>query len=104
MEPLLEQEWADSNVRFDRSGCDAGAMIDRPGPLGHLDGYFAATRIAHEYVADLHRELVELDATDDHPRELLHESAVLTIERMPALKALRSRQNQIVAELLSLVS
>jgi hypothetical protein len=71
--------------RFNRSGCDAGAMIDRPGPLGQLDGYFAAARIAHEYVADLHRELVELDATDDHTRQLLRESAAVVFERMPAL-------------------
>jgi hypothetical protein len=60
-------------------------MINRPGPLGQLDGYFAAARIAHEYVADLHRELVELDAADDHTRELLLESAAVTIEQMPAL-------------------
>ncbi|HYB22917.1 MAG TPA: hypothetical protein VED41_03910 [Solirubrobacteraceae bacterium] len=119
-------------------------MIDRPGPLGQLDGYFAAARIAHEYVADLHRELVELDAADDHTRELLRESAALVFERMreltnrlrglesewaeqelldppaaertiecmevefakqvPALTALRARQNQIAAELLDLAS
>jgi hypothetical protein len=60
-------------------------MIDRPGPLGQLDGYFAAARIAHEYVADLHRELVELDAAGDHTRELLRESAAVVFERMPEL-------------------
>ncbi len=119
-------------------------MIERPGPLGQLDGYFAAARIAHEYVADLHRELVELDAAGDHTRELLRDSAAVTLERMPALTrrlrglerewaeqelldapaaestierleaglaelvpaltALRARQNQIAAELLDLVS
>jgi hypothetical protein len=119
-------------------------MTTRPGPLGRLDGYFAAARIAHEYVADLHRELVELDVTDNRTRELLRESAAVTFERMPALTrplrglehqwaeqelldppaaehtlkrldsqlaqltprlaALRTRQDQIVAELLELIS
>lgn len=60
-------------------------MMDRPGPLGQLDGYFAAARIAHEYVADMHRELVELDAAGDHTRELLRESAGVVFERMPGL-------------------
>lgn len=118
-------------------------MMDRPGPLGQLDGYFAAARIAHEYVADMHRELVELDAAGDHSRELLRESAAVVFERMPgltsqlrglerkwseqelldppaaqrtierleveltklapALTALRTRQNEIAAELLDLV-
>ncbi len=119
-------------------------MTDRPGSLRLLDGYFAAARIAHEYVFDLHRELVERDAADDHTRELLHESAAVALEQMPALTrglrglerewgeqelldpsaaertverldgevaelvpalaALRARQNQIVAELLDRIS
>jgi hypothetical protein len=33
-------------------------MAERPGPLLQLDRYFAAATIAHEYIADLHRELV----------------------------------------------
>jgi hypothetical protein len=117
---------------------------ERPGPLGILDGYFAAARIAHEYVFDLHRGLVELDAADHRTRELLDESAAVALERMPeltrrlrglerewaeqelldppaaertierldgevaelvpALAALRARQNQIVAELLDRIS
>jgi hypothetical protein len=60
-------------------------MTTRPGPLGRLDGYFAAARIAHEYVSDLHRELVELDGSDTHTRELLRESAAVALERMSAL-------------------
>lgn len=52
---------------------------ERPGPLGILDGYFAAARIAHEYAFDLHRELVELDAADHQTRELLHESAAVAL-------------------------
>lgn len=119
-------------------------MTDRPGPLGLLDRYFAAARIAHEYVFDLHRELAELDAADDHTRELVQESAAVALERMPeltrrlggleqewaeqelldppaaertverlnsevaaivpALTALRARQNQIVADLLDRIS
>jgi predicted metal-dependent hydrolase len=58
---------------------------ERPGPLRILDSYFAAARIAHEYVSDLHRELVELDLANEHTRELMHESAAVTLERMPAL-------------------
>jgi hypothetical protein len=130
--------------RFNRSGCDAGGMIDRPRPLEQLDGYFAAARIAHEYVADMHRELVELDAADDHTRTRLRESAAVVFDRMPtltsrlqglerewaeqelldppaaertierlavelaqlvpALTALRARQNQIAAALLDLIN
>jgi hypothetical protein len=33
----------------------------------------------------LHRKLVELEGHNDHARELLRESAVLSAERMPAL-------------------
>lgn len=119
-------------------------MTDRPEPLGLVDTYFAAARIAHEYVFDLHRELAELDAADDHTRALLRESATVALERMPeltrrlhgperewseqelldpaaaertierlnsdiaallpALAALRARQNQIAAELLARIS
>lgn len=70
-------------------------MTGRPQPLRRLDGYFAAARIAHEYISDLHRELVELDAADKHTRELLHESVSVTLERMPTvtrrLRVLESR-------------
>jgi hypothetical protein len=119
-------------------------MTDRPEALRLVDSYFAAARIAHEYVFDLHRELGELDAANDHTRELLNESATIALERMPgvasglggrerewseqelldppaaertagrlnsdveallpALLALRARQNQIVAELLDRIS
>jgi hypothetical protein len=57
----------------------------RPRSLAIVDSYFAAARIAHEYAFDLHRELAELDAADGHTRELLHESAVVALERMPEL-------------------
>ncbi len=70
-------------------------MTERPGPLRLLDGYFAAAMIAHEYVFDLHRELVELDAADDHTRKLLHESAAVALERMPELtRRLRSLKRE----------
>ncbi len=58
---------------------------ERPDPLAVLDGYFAAARIAHEYVFDVHRELVALGAADDHTRGLLRESASIALERMPKL-------------------
>lgn len=58
---------------------------DRPGPLEVADRYLAAATIAHEYVSDLHRELVACDAADEHSRALLRESAALTLERMPEL-------------------
>lgn len=61
------------------------SMPDRPGPLALVDSHLAAARIAHEYVFDLHRELVELDAANDHTRELMRESAAVALERMPAL-------------------
>jgi hypothetical protein len=119
-------------------------MTKRPDPLRQVDSYFAAARIAHEYAADLHRELMELDVADNHTRALLRESAAVTLEWMPALTrplqclehqwaeqdlldppaaehtierldgelakltpglaALRTRQDQIVAELLELIS
>jgi len=60
-------------------------MPDRPAPLELLDRHFEAARIAHEYIADLHRELVELGAADNCTGSLLHESAVVTIERLPRL-------------------
>lgn len=41
--------------------------------------------VAHEYVARVHRRLVELDANDAHSRELLRRSAVLILQQMPAL-------------------
>ncbi|HVR04741.1 MAG TPA: hypothetical protein VMS02_01780 [Solirubrobacteraceae bacterium] len=58
---------------------------DRPGPLKIADRHLAAAMIAHEYVSDPHRELVERDAADEHSRGLLRESAALTLERMPKL-------------------
>jgi hypothetical protein len=58
---------------------------DPPPPIGVVDRYFAAARIAHEYVFDLHRELVELDAADNHTHELLRESSDVVLRWMPAL-------------------
>jgi hypothetical protein len=60
-------------------------MAERPGPLLQLDRYFAAATIAHEYIADLHRELVALGEDDEQTREALGESAAVVLERMPAL-------------------
>ncbi len=60
-------------------------MTDRPESLRLLAGYFVAARIAREYVWDLYRELAEHDGADSHARKLLHESASIAIEQMPAL-------------------
>jgi hypothetical protein len=68
---------------------------DRPGPLEIADRYLAAVMIAHEYVSDLHRELVGCDAADEHSRDLLRESAALTLEQMPeVIRRLRSLERE----------
>jgi hypothetical protein len=63
----------------------ASVMTERPDPFAALDRYFAAATIAHEYVADLHRELAALGTDSAHTRALLAESAAVVTERMPAL-------------------
>jgi hypothetical protein len=63
----------------------ASIMTERPDPFAALDRYFAAATIAHEYLADLHRELGALGADSAHTRALLGESAAVVTERMPAL-------------------
>jgi hypothetical protein len=66
------------------------------GPLRQLDRYFAAATIAHEYVADLHRELAELHADNAHTRELLGESAAVIVRRMPELtRELRDLEREL---------
>lgn len=60
-------------------------MVGPPGPLRELDRYFAAATIAHEYIADLHRELVALGGDDERTRELLSESAGVVGKQMPEL-------------------
>lgn len=62
-------------------------MADLPQPIQRLDARLLAATIAHEYVADRHRELVELDADDACSRRLLAESAAIVLERMPRLAA-----------------
>jgi len=62
-------------------------MADLPQPIQRLDELFQAATIAHEYVADRHRELVELDADDESSRRLLAESAAVILEQMPRLTA-----------------
>lgn len=59
-------------------------MTERPDPFAALDRYFGAATIAHEYVADLHRELGALGMDSAHTRALLGESAAVVTERMPA--------------------
>ncbi|HTR88475.1 MAG TPA: hypothetical protein VMG62_00020 [Solirubrobacteraceae bacterium] len=85
---MLYRASATPNIRpSDHRDCNAAAVTHRPQPLRELDRYFAAARIAHEYVSDLHRELVELETADDYTRELLRESAAVIVKQMPALTA-----------------
>jgi hypothetical protein len=63
----------------------ASVVTERPDPFAALDRFFAAATIAHEYVADLHRELGALGADSAHTRAPLGESAAIVTERMPAL-------------------
>ena len=63
----------------------ASVMTERPDPFAALDRYFAAATIAHEYLADLHRELGALGGDSAHTRALLAESAAVVTDRMPAL-------------------
>jgi hypothetical protein len=60
-------------------------MTERPDPFAALDRYFAAATIAHEYLAELHRELGALGADSAHTRALLGESAAVVTKRMPGL-------------------
>ncbi len=60
-------------------------MTARPATLARLDRDFAAATIAHEYAADLHRELVALHQHSERTSELLGESAELVLRRMPEL-------------------
>jgi hypothetical protein len=60
-------------------------MAERPRPLKQLDRYFAAATIAHEYIADLHRELAALHQDSAHTRELLRESAAVVLSRLPEI-------------------
>lgn len=62
-------------------------MAEQPQPIQRLDEIFGAARLAHEYVADRHRELVELDADDDRSRRLLAESAAVVVQQMPRRSA-----------------
>ncbi len=60
-------------------------MSDLPDPIQRLDDIFAAATVAHEYIADTHRELIELHADDAESRRLLTESATVILEQMPGL-------------------
>jgi len=53
-------------------------MAARPEPLARIDRYFAAARIAHEAIWDLHHELVTTGRADERTRQLLNEAARIT--------------------------
>jgi hypothetical protein len=66
-------------------------MTDRPAPLKLLDHHFAVSGILHAYAFDLYRELLKLGCHDDRAHQLVQESALVTLERMPELaRELRS--------------
>jgi hypothetical protein len=58
---------------------------DRPESFELVDRYLGAAKIAHEFAFNRHRQLVELDAADDHTRTLLAESAAIALQDIPAL-------------------
>jgi hypothetical protein len=60
-------------------------MADRPEELKLVDRYLGAARNAHLYAFRVHRQLVELDAADEHTRKLLADSAAIVLHEMPAL-------------------
>lgn len=62
-------------------------MAARPEPLARIDRYFAAARIAHEAIWDLHHELVTTEGADKRTRELLHEAARIATVDMSDVSA-----------------
>lgn len=60
-------------------------MTGRPRALEQLDRHFAAGMIAHGYVANVHRELAALGLANAQTLALLHESAAIILEEMPAV-------------------
>lgn len=60
-------------------------MVERPASLAQLDRFFAAATIAHEYIADLHRELVTLGQDSERTWELLNDSASVALSQIPEL-------------------
>lgn len=60
-------------------------MTSRPAVLEKLDHYFEAAMIAHEFIADLLRELAALGQADERTVELVRESADVVTRQMPAL-------------------
>jgi hypothetical protein len=61
----------------------AAGVPERPIALEVLDRQLATSTVAHEYVGDLYRELVDVGAEDEHATELLRESADIALRRMP---------------------
>lgn len=60
-------------------------MTSLPSAVERVGRYFAAATIAHEYVADLDRELAALGQRDDQATELVRESADVVTRQMPAV-------------------
>lgn len=62
-----------------------------PTPSRRVDEALAASFIAHEAIFDMHRELVAGGQHRDTARELLAESAQITLEQLPRVTA-RARE------------
>ena len=60
-------------------------MTERPEPARRLDLLFSASRIAHEAIFDLHRELASVGRDDERSRDLLAESARIALEDLAAV-------------------
>ncbi len=61
-------------------------MPERPAPIQRLDSLHSIAVIAHEAIFDLHREVVARGRGSE-ATPLLHESAHITLDRLPRLTA-----------------
>ena len=66
----------------------AACLTDRQPALEQLEQYLGAARIAHEFVGELHRQLVELGVHDPRALGLLSESADVVPRQIPQLTSL----------------
>lgn len=73
-------------------------MAARPEPLARIDRYFAAARIAHEAIWDLHHELVTREGADKRTRELLCAAARIATVDMSHVSAQVRRLDALWSE------
>lgn len=65
--------------------------MELPDPLLRLNAALETTRIAHEAIFDIYRELASVGRATVESRGLLEESADLTLHRVPALTSTARR-------------